>query len=144
LGDSSNVDYGAWENCESLASFPAINTSNVEKFDWAWNECFALESFPTLDTSSGTSFLNTWSNCTSLTSFPAGMFDTCPAANFSYAWYGCALDETSVDNILVSLDTAGQTNGIVDISGGTSSPPSLAGLIAKASLEARGWTVLTN
>jgi hypothetical protein len=72
------------------------------------------------------------------------MFDTCSARYFIDSWHNCALDQTSVDNILVSLDTAGQNNGNVDISGGTSSPPGPAGLAAKASLEGKGWTVLTN
>jgi hypothetical protein len=72
------------------------------------------------------------------------MFDTCTATSFSTAWYNCALSQTSVDNILVSLDTAGQSNGIVDIWGGTSAAPSATGLAAKASLQGRGWTVITN
>jgi hypothetical protein len=72
------------------------------------------------------------------------MFDTCSAIDFDYAWFGCALNQTSVDNILVSLDTAGQSDGTVDISGGTSAAPSATGLAAKASLEGKGWTVTTN
>jgi hypothetical protein len=72
------------------------------------------------------------------------MFDTCTATNFSEAWFNCALDETSVDNILVSLDTAGQSNGNVNISGGTSASPGAAGLAAKTSLQGKGWNVVTN
>ena len=72
------------------------------------------------------------------------MFDTCAAISFSGAWYGCALDQASVDNILVSLDTAGQSNGTVTISGGTSAAPGVSGSAAKASLQAKGWTVTTN
>jgi len=76
--------------------------------------------------------------------FPAGVFDTCTATNFNNAWTNCALSQQSVDNILVSLDTAGQENGIVNIDGGTSSPPSLTGWNAVASLEGKGWTVMVN
>jgi hypothetical protein len=72
------------------------------------------------------------------------MFDTCAATNFTQAWTNCALDQTSVDNILVSLDTAGQSNGTVNIDGGTSAAPSATGLAAKVSLEGKGWTVVTN
>jgi hypothetical protein len=72
------------------------------------------------------------------------MFDSCLATDFTNVWANCALDETSVDNILVSLDTAGQSNGFVNIIGGTSSAPGTAGLAAKASLIARGWSVITN
>ena len=72
------------------------------------------------------------------------MFDTCVATTFFNAWFGCALDQTSVDNILVSLDTAGQSNGVVNLDGGTSAAPSATGLAAKASLQGKGWTVFTN
>jgi hypothetical protein len=72
------------------------------------------------------------------------MFDTCLATNFPNAWQNCALDQTSVDNILVSIDTAGQFNGTLGIDNGASSPPGPAGLAAKANLITRGWTVTTN
>jgi hypothetical protein len=72
------------------------------------------------------------------------MFDTCAATAFYNAWANCALDQTSVDNILVSLDTAGQSNGVVNLNGGASSAPGPAGLAAKANLIAKGWTVTTN
>jgi hypothetical protein len=72
------------------------------------------------------------------------MFDSCLATIFTNAWQNCALDETSVDNILVSLDTAGQSNGTVNIGGGTSAAPGAAGAAAKVSLEGKGWTVTTN
>jgi hypothetical protein len=72
------------------------------------------------------------------------MFDSCLATDFIFAWRNCALDQTSVDNILVSLDTAGQSNGTLGINGGTSAAPSATGLAAKASLIIKGWTVTTN
>jgi hypothetical protein len=94
--------------------------------------------------SQGTSFGATWFRCSSLTDFPPNMFDSCTASYFEWAWRDCALNQTSVDNILVSLDTAGQSNGTVGIYGGTSAAPSATGLAAKASLQAKGWTVTTN
>ncbi len=143
---SSGTDFGAaWFNCYSLTSFPGtLDLSSGTDFQQSWNNCTSLTSFPLLDVSNGTDFGGAWWNCTSLTTFPAGMFDSCLATQFYNAWQNCALDETSVDNILVSLDTAGQSNGEVSISGGTSSPPGTAGLAAKASLEGKGWTVLVN
>lgn len=166
---SSGINFSnAWGNCSSLESFPLLDVSSGKNFAYAWGGCESLTSFPNLDVSSGTNFYNAWegcsslttfplldvsssinfgyawSNCTSLTTFPAGMFDSCPATDFAYAWFNCALSQQSVDNILVSLDTAGQSNGTVGINGGTSSPPGTAGLAAKASLQAKGWTVTTN
>ena len=57
--------------------------------------------------------------------------------NHNYS--NCPLDQTSVDNILIAIDNDGGTNGTLDLTG--TSPPSQAGLDAKASLEAKGWTV---
>lgn len=133
-----------WYNCYSLAEFPKIDTSSGENFNNAWGWCTSLTSFPLLNVSSGTTFQGSWYGCTNLASFPSGVFDSCLANNYIQAWGNCALSQQSVDNILVSLNTAGQSNGIVNIDGGTSSPPGSAGLAAKASLEGRGWTVTTN
>lgn len=169
LNVSSGLNFsGAWYSCTSLTSFPLLDVSSGENFTNAWSDCPGLTSFPVLDTSSGVNFAGAWSDCTSLVSFPklnvntgvqfggcwsfctnlstfpAGMFDNCSATTFYYAWKGCALSQQSVDNILVSLDTAGQSNGIVNIDGGTSAAPGATGLAAKASLQGKGWTVLTN
>jgi hypothetical protein len=144
LDVSSGTNFGGtWFNCTNLTSFPLLDVSSGTIFTQSWGGCTSLTSFPALDFSSGTNFEYTWQNCTDLTTFPAGMFDSCLATNFTDAWLNCALDQTSVDNILVSLDTAGQSNGIVTINGGTSAAPSATGLAAKASLEAKGWNVQT-
>jgi len=136
--------YEAWGNCTSLTSFPLLDVSSGTDFTGAWYNCTSLTSFPLLNVSNGTDFSAAWYGCTSLTSFPAAMFDSCLATNFTNAWQNCALNQTSVDNILVSIDTAGQSNGTLGIRGGTSAAPSATGLVAKASLQAKGWTVTTN
>jgi len=144
--NTSSINYfgSAWEYCTSLSSFPFLDTSLGNSFSNTWKGCTSLSSFPLLDTSSGTLFYSTWAYCSSLTSFPAGMFNNCLAIDFYFAWKDCSLNQTSIDNILVSLNTAGQSGGIVHLNGGTSATPGAAGLAAKASLQARGWTVLTN
>jgi hypothetical protein len=145
LNTSSGTDFGgAWATCSGLTSFPLINTSNGTDFGRAWMSCSGLTSFPALNLSNGTNFVSSWYNCTQLATFPANMFNTCSATDFTFAWLNCGLTRTSVDNILISLDTAGQSNGIVNLDGGTSSSPGPAGLAAKASLEAKGWTVTVN
>jgi hypothetical protein len=72
------------------------------------------------------------------------MFDNSLATDFTNAWKNCALSQQSVDNILVSLDTAGQENGIVDLNGGTSAYPSPVGIAARDNLVEKGWTVNLN
>lgn len=64
---------------------------------------------------------------------------------------GCALNEASVDGILIllaSLDgTNGTTiasNGNIKLEGGSNATPSSAGLAAKATLLARGYTISHN
>ena len=55
-----------------------------------------------------------------------------------------ALTEASVDHVLITLDSSGLTGGYVDLSGGTSSAPSVLGSAAEASLILKGWSVTVN
>ena len=50
--------------------------------------------------------------------------------------------QAAVDSVLVHLDTAGVLNGFIGIDGNV--PPGAAGLAAKASLQGKGWFVLTD
>jgi len=54
------------------------------------------------------------------------------------------LTQVSVDQILISLDTNGQENGYVDLTGDNNAAPSATGLAAQAFLEGKGWTVIVN
>jgi len=57
---------------------------------------------------------------------------------------GCALDQTTVDNIINETDANGVSNGTLNLSGGTNSAPSGASSTALANLISKGWTVTTN
>jgi hypothetical protein len=131
----------AWYNCPSLTSFPLLDTSAGATFYNAWYNCSSLTSFPLLDTSAGTNFDRAWYGCTSLTSFPANAFDNISGGDFTDAFNGTALTQTSIDNILVSLVTSGIATGtrVFGQSGG--SAPSAAGEAAIDTLRSRGWTV---
>jgi len=156
----------AWYSCTSLTSFPLIDTSSGTDFGFAWYSCSSLTSFPLIDTSSGTDFFHTWAYCSSLTSFP--LIDTSSGANFSVAWYSCssltsfpanafdnikggdftsaflntALDQTSIDGILVSLVTSGIAAGTrVFYQSGGSAPSGDTGRPAIDTLRSRGWKV---
>jgi len=152
-----------WYNCSSLTSFPLIDTSSGSTFNNAWGVCTSLTAFPLIDTSSGTNFFKAWTNCPSLTSFP--LLDTSSGNEFRYAWEGCSslanypanafdtniataytnafqstnLTTQSIDDILVSLDTSGVSNGTFAQSGGQA--PSATGIAAKDSLVEKGWTI---
>ena len=68
--------------------------------------------------------------------------DTQPINSF-YA-SDCSFTQTAVDDILVVLSNNGESNGSVELDGGTSSAPSATGLAAKTVLEGNGWTVTVN
>jgi len=133
--------YATWFNCSSLTSFPLIDTSSGNSFSNAWFGCSSLTTFPLLDTSSGNSFSNAWRGCSSLTTFPANAFDTNIASNYTSAFTATNLSTQSIDDILVSLDVCGVSNGTFTQSGG--STPSATGLAAKTNLINKGWTVTT-
>jgi hypothetical protein len=153
INTAAGTNFGAaWQNCTSLTSFPLIDTSSGTNFDRAWYDCSSLTSFPLIDTSSGTNFVTAWYNCSSLTDFPANFFDSwtgTPANNcFVQAWDVCsALTATSVENILNSIDTSGQSAPAsgVDITidyNASSGTPSVATAITN--LQSRGWTITLN
>jgi hypothetical protein len=89
LLDTSGVVYfnNAWENCSLLTSFPLINTSSATKMSLTWINCYELTSFPQIDTSNVTSFDYCWSSCRNLTSFP--LIDTSAGTTFVQTWIGC-------------------------------------------------------
>ena len=131
----------AWLSCTSLTSFPLIDTSSGTDFTYAWSFCSSLTSFPLINTSSSTSFQQTWDNCSSLTSFPANAFDDNIASNYSRSFEDTNLTTQSIDDILVSLVASGVNNGTFNQSRGQG--PSATGQTAIATLTNRGWTITT-
>lgn len=106
--------------------------------------CTALVnlSLPSLITAAGANGINA-SGCTLLAnvSLPAYV----PTNGRPQTFNACALTEVSVDHILARcVANAGYVSGTINLSGGTSAPPSATGLLDKATLQARGVTVLTN
>lgn len=133
----------AWLGCSGLTSFPLLNVSSGTDFDRAWFGLSSLTSFPLIDTSNGTNFQQSWRNCSSLVNFPANFFNSCLAINFTECFLGTNLSQTSIDNILISINSNGTSNGVFT-QGGGSNVPSATGVSAKNSLISRGWTVTTN
>jgi hypothetical protein len=131
--------FAAFAVCSSLTSFPLLDTSSGTNFNYAWTKSSNLASFPLLDTSSSNGFTGTWDQCSSLTSFPSNAFDTTTTGSYNSAFATTNLTTQSIDNILVSLDTSGRSNGTFAQSGGQA--PSATGLAAKDNLVAKGWTI---
>jgi len=175
VSSGTNFSY-AWYNCTNLTSFPLIDTSSGTNFQESWRACSGLTSFPLIDVSSGTNFYGAWYNCSGLTSFPlinvssgagfalawyncnqltdfpANFFDSwtgTPATNcFVNAWTNCtSLTATSVENILNSIDTSGQSApasgvGITIDYNAASGTPNIS--TAVTNLKSRGWTITLN
>jgi len=57
---------------------------------------------------------------------------------------GCALDSTTVGNLITDTDTNGASNGTMNISGGTNALVPLSAQAALTSLLGKGWTVTHN
>jgi len=152
INTAAGTDFtNAWVNCSSLTSFPLLDTSAGTNFSNAWRGCSSLTSFPLINTAAGTNFNLAWRFCSSLTDFPANFFDSwtgTPINSFTNAWDGCsALTATSVENILNSIDTSGQSAPAsgVDITidyNASSGTPSVATAITN--LQSRGWTITLN
>lgn len=78
--------------------------------------------------------------CSNLTTVDISNSPLLTTVNFHF----CALDQTSVDNILLELDANGLSNGQLTLQGGTNAAPSGAAITAKANLISKGWAVYTN
>lgn len=139
---SATKAISAWRNT-SLTSFPAGLTLPVcTNFQSAWRSCTQLVSFPALGLSAGTNFDSAWRGCSQLTTFPAMSFPN--ATNFPSAWGGCSLTAASIENILVALDTAGNTNGTLGIADGNNESKqnwTVAATAAYNSLISKSWTI---
>ena len=143
LIDTSNgINFSyAWQSCSSLTLFPLLDTSNATNLFASFIDCSSLTSFPLLDTSNVIDFNRTWDLCSNLTSFPSNAFDTNIASNYTDAFNNTNLTTQSIDNILVSLDTSGVSNGTFAQSGGQA--PSATGQTAITNLVNKGWTITT-
>ena len=126
-----------WQN-GNLTSFPLLDVSSGIDFFYAWLGN-SLTSFPLLDFSSASTFFGAWFNNSNLSTFPANMFDNCSAANFGAAFNNTSLSQSSIDGILVSINSNGTSNGTFSQSGG--SAPSATGETAITAMRSRGWTI---
>lgn len=108
------------------------------------DEALVTLSLPSVVSIASAVFSSFYANdCTSLAnvSFPKYL----PTNGRAHRFNNCALTQESVDHILSRLvASANYVSGLVDLSGGTSSAPGAQGQTDKATLIARGCTVLTN
>lgn len=127
-------------------------TGTVETVRTLSTNIFSNNAYGSIDVpTSGTYYFSyAWQNTSSLTYFPPNMFDTTGtlvSGAFSVSWTGGALSAQSIENILVSLDTNGQSGITLGINGGTNAAKStwsVAAVNAYDSLVLKGWTISFN
>jgi hypothetical protein len=158
IDTSSGTEFVAtWTTCVDLTSFPLIDTSAGTNFSASWSGCTSLTAFPALnfDAATGlasdlgisTGFRDTWNGCTALANFPANLFDNTTCTRYLDAFTNCALTAASIENIIVSIESAGTSNGNLGLGGGTNAGASTwtaAAVTAYNALVARGWTITRN
>jgi len=154
-GACTNFSF-AWRNCRNLTSFPAINTSSGTNFAEAWYDLEGITQFPVLNFSAATGmgsdtgytgFRNAWRNSSRLADFPSGRFGTTTCTQYRAAWTSCALTVASIENILVSIEAANTSNGLLGLDGGTNAGYqgwTTATVAAYNALVTRGWTIDRN
>jgi len=126
------------------------NTPNVTSFDRVFqsNNLTSIPAGLFNNTVNVTSFKEIF-QFNNLTTAPANLFDTQTACtDYEEAFLDNDLDQTGVDNILVSVLASANANnldnGNLGIQGGTNATPSATGQSAADDLRARGWTVNLN
>lgn len=120
----------------------------------AYNSAFTTLNLPNIVTvKSGYISFN---GCYSLTSVTFGTVGTLKSfelngSNPSISFQNCSLNQTSVDNILITLASLDGTNGTTAsysgqlyLNGGSNASPSGTGYAAISVLQSRGWYVGTN
>ena len=148
IDTSNGSDFSFTWLRNNLTSFPLIDTSNGINFQRTW-EVNNLTSFPRLNMDNGSDFDQAWRD-NNLTTWLPNYFNTCVGTDFSRAWESNAIDQTGVDNILVSINTARLagvqtgTTKVIGLNGGTNATPSATGQAATDALRADGWTVNLN
>jgi len=118
--------------------FPSIDTSEGIYFNSAWTNT-NLSTFPLLDFRKATTFSTCWYLNVNLTDFPAHSFDNCLCTNFMYAFHFTNLSQTSIDGILVSINSNLTSSGLFWQSGG--SAPSATGRAAITAMRSRDWAI---
>jgi hypothetical protein len=138
---SNNNQFSSFRGCQNML----INATDGGDFSnvTTWVDCFrdidSVITFPLLNFNAGTSFQGVFVNSGALANFPANAFDNCLGTNFTNAFTNTNLTQTSIDGILVSIESNGTSGGTFSQSGG--SAPSAIGETAIDALRTRGWTI---
>ena len=155
LGSGTSFTF-AWSGCSSLLAMPPVTIGSATNVSSAWSFCSVLNNFPALDftnvtgsplDSGFTGFRDTWRFTPALTNFPANLFDSTTCTQYTGAFQFSALSAQSIENILVSINNANTSDGVLDLDGGTSANKATWSTTANNAYNAltgRNWDISFN
>lgn len=136
--DLSNVNLSG----NNIASIDCSGCNNLTTISAANNAPLASLTFP--DSWNNDNDID-FSNCTSLVNFAFTPGTVIQDSGQQILFPGCALNQASVSNALIFMDSFGTLTSLtISFIGGTNAPPNAAGLIAKNNLQVNGCMVATN
>lgn len=133
------VFFSGMKDCINLVDVPLIDLSASTSNYAAWQGLKEIITFPLIPIHPAASLVLAWNGCSKLENFPASFFDGYLGTNLTNSFTNTNLTQTSIDNILVSINSNGTNNGTFAQSGG--SAPSATGEAAIDAMRSRGWTV---
>lgn len=142
------------QSCFQRTSVQTIpHTGNAfPKLEYSWFAFYksAFKTLPSVTFPSLKQAKGMFDGCTIFETIPANVFNTTGTLDsdcFQDTFHDCNLTETSIKNLLVSLDTNGQSNVVLNIDGGGNAAKSTwtaATNTAYDNLIAKGWTIIYN
>jgi len=144
------------ERASAFSDLPLLNTANGQNFAnmLVGTSISTLPALAFTSAVTGTpaslniGFYRFCLNCSLLTTVPANLFNgVTNCTQFDEAFNSCALTAASIENILVSINTANTSNGSLGLGGGTNAAKTTwttAANNAYNNMIARGWTITFN
>ena len=147
-----NMQYYRNYGMQHISEFAALTRIDGSIYMWENSELTSFPSFPVLEYVAGIYSYNNVSMTTlDGSNSPGGWLPNILNIDGDVQFYGCALDQTSIDAILVKLAYLDGTNGTttfqsrnVLLQDGSNATPSQTGLDAIAVLQSRGCNVNIN
>jgi hypothetical protein len=152
----NNIGFTTGLNCFTCFSGCSLLTQSIHTHKWCPFNCIrmyegtAITYLNKFNLLYNPTFNLVCKNCDNLTSVELGMFVGSTRTDFNESFLNCALNQESVDDILITLNNNGATaassgtSARLGLNGGTNATPSATGRASADALRARGWTVLLN
>ena len=147
LRDFPSLDYGTGLNGIKRFGNSVIHPEpSYDYAEGAWQESsIATFGAPLNNSFDLGDFEHAWSGCRHLTTFPANVFDNNTGTGYYRAFHNTSLGYTSIENIVVSVDTAGVSNGALGLTNFSGLKPhsswTAAAKTAIANLASKGWSL---